>query len=584
MTRRITRYAWCAALVAAATASAQVPPDSTGSDSNSDKSLFAALLGSPGMLEIDSTSPQTEILARDYSAAEKPSPLALEHAAEIEDLPAGTAEREPQDSLVLADVVASVYRSYPDIIQAREQPSVAAGKLLSTYGAYDTKLSTFSYSEPTGFYRNYRNGIQLARQTWWGGYVSAGYRIGRGYYQPWYKERETNDGGEFKTLLVQPLLRGRAIDPQRVAVFQADLDRRTAPPIIQRVILDVSRDAIGQYWNWVAAGGVREAQQELLELAQTRGEQYEAGFAAGKFAEIDVILNKQLIAERASNLLEAEKKFRAAAFKLSLYLRDAEGRPLVPDAAWLPQRFPAIEPLPPRDFADDLAAALRQRPEPQILQYEITAVQLDRQLAENQMLPQFDLIAEASQDVGAPASPKNDKGPFELVVGFAGEVPIQRRKARGEIQSTSAKIIQTTEKLRLVTDKIAMELQTAYNTLTLSAEIVEQSNSALESAVETLDRYRFAFERGKVDLIYLNLLETKTNQTEIKLIEAQRSWFDALSELQIVMGLDPLDQAIGVSTMPPSPLPGPGHLPHSERVRPETMEEDWRRHQNGEAP
>ncbi|EMI15868.1 outer membrane efflux protein [Rhodopirellula maiorica SM1] len=481
-------------------------------------------------------------------------------------------------ALTLADVFASLYRSYPEIQQARQEPNIANGQVLSAYGEYDTKFNAYSISEPTGFYENYRNGLGVARQTWWGGYVSAGYRIGRGFYQPWYKERQTDDAGEFKLKYSQPLLQGRAIDPERVAVFQARLAQQAAGPIIQQTILDISRDAAAVYWDWVAMGSILEAQRELLSLAERRGEQFEIGVQAGKFAEIDLILNQQLIAERKAKVLETEQKFRATSFKLALYLRDAGGQPMVPSDAWLPKRFPIIQPPPASDFQTDLAAALSRRPEPQLLQFEMRSVQLDRRLANNELLPRFDFISEASQDMGEPATKSDDKGEFELVIGFTSEVPIQRRKARGKIQQTNSKIIQINEKLRLTQDKIANELQVAYNALQLSSQIVEQTEVSLQTALETLDRYRFAFEKGKIDLIYLNLLESKANETEIKLVDAQRNWFAALAQMQIALGLDPLDQAMVVSSLPESDMPGPGNLPKPKLPQADAMERDWQLH------
>ncbi|MEZ6077834.1 MAG: TolC family protein [Pirellulaceae bacterium] len=391
-----------------------------------------------------------------------------------------------EERLTLADVIASLYRSYPEIARARLEADRTQGGITEAFGAYDTKLQGYTLSEPTGYYRNFRNGIGVARQTWWGGYMSAGYRVGRGGFQPWYKERETNEGGEFKLAIGQSLLQGRAIDANRVAVFQANIARRAADPILQQAILQTSRDAAMVYWQWVAAGNVVKAQRELLLLAEMRGEQFEVGVKAGKFAEIDLILNRQLIAERQSKQLESEQKYRATAYKLSLYLRNDLGQPVVPEDDWLPNRFPVIQPPPPGDFQQDLAYAIARRPEPQLLLFELEQLGLDRQLASNNLLPSLDLVAEASHDVGVPASSINDKGQFELVVGFQGEVPIQRRKARGKIQSTNAKLSQVSEKLRLQRDKIGAELQTAYNTLMLAAQIVEQSQISLQAALETL--------------------------------------------------------------------------------------------------
>ncbi|MCA9150131.1 MAG: TolC family protein [Planctomycetales bacterium] len=452
-----------------------------------------------------------------------------------------------ENSLSLADVVASVYRFYPEIERARTERSRTQGESVSAWGAYDTKLGAFSLNEPMGYYKNYRHGIGLARQTWWGGYLSAGYRLGRGSVQPWYKERQTDEGGEFKLAMVQPLLQGRAIDAQRVAIFQAALGQQAAEPAIQQAILETSRDAVTIYWQWVASGAVLAAQRELLDLAEARRNQIEGGVRAGKFAEIDLLLNQQLIAERRVKLVETEQKFRATSFKLSLYLRDGSGEPLVPSDLWLPRKFPEVQPPRRAPFDTDLAAALTRRPEPRLLQLEIQKVQLDRQLACNQTLPTLDFVAEASQDIGEPATKSDDKGDFELLVGLQSEVPIQRRKARGKIQSSTAKIAQISQKRRLTQDKIATELHTSRNALHLNTQVVRQSEQAYRAALETLNRYRFAFDRGKVDLIYLNLVESKANETEIKYIESQRAWYASLADLQYALGLDPMDQAMKVA-------------------------------------
>ncbi|QEG41994.1 TolC family protein [Roseimaritima ulvae] len=483
--------------------------------------------------------------------------------APIETLGPGVVNVMPQ-RLGVADVIASVYASYPEIVQARQRRTQASGDWLAAQGAFDTKLNAHTLSEPTGYYENYRHGIGLARQNWWGGYVSAGYRIGRGDFQPWYKERQTDEGGEFKLAFVQPLLQGRAIDANRVAVFQASLQRSAVEPEIQQALLEISREATAAYWDWVAAGAMVQAQQELLELARERGRKFEAGFQAGKFAEIDVLLNKQLIAERTALTIEAQRKFLQTGFKLSLYLRGDGGNPLVPPADWLPDRFPRIQPLDDNDFATDLAAALSRRPEIRLLELQIQGIQWDRRLAYNQQQPQVDFVAEASQDMGFRATSSDDKDQFELVIGLRGELPLQRRKARGKIQSTSSKINQLNEKLRLSRDKIATNLQITYSDLRLSAQLVDQAETALRLALETLQRYRFAYEQGKIDLIYLNLLETKANEAELKLVKTQQAWFENLSRMQTVLGLDPLDQAMLLSELPPSERIGPGHLPEPQ--------------------
>ncbi len=420
-------------------------------------------------------------------------------------------------------------RAYPVIEQARLQGGVAGGEVLSANGFYDHKLQGYTLSDPTGVYRNYRQGIGLARQLWWGGYLSAGYRLGRGDFEPWYKERETDKSGEFKLGLVQPLLQGRAIDPARVALFQANLRQQAVAPEIERTILVTALEGSQQYWSWVAAGSTLVAQRELLELAEKRTKQLEELNRVGKIKSLDLILNAALVAERQIKVIEADQKYRASGFKLSLFLRDEVGQPMMPSDDWLPKQFPMVQPLPPGNFDADLAAALLQRPEPRLINLEVQQVNWDNRLARNQTLPQLDLITEGSQDAGDPASSANDKSRFELEVGLQGELPIQRRKARGKIQSTNAKLAQLQQKLLFQQQKIGVELTTARNALDNANNAVIQAEAALRNAITTLDLSNFAFEKGQIDLLYLNLLESKANEYEIKLIESQFKWFAALA-------------------------------------------------------
>ncbi|MCA9129647.1 MAG: TolC family protein [Planctomycetales bacterium] len=509
----------------------------------------------------------TRPLELNESASNTPEPVVGEP---LDD----TLDVSQSDKLGLSDVVASVYRFYPEVLAAQQESTRAGGELTAAYGAFDTKLYGETLSEPTGFYRNYRNGIGVARQTWWGGYLSAGYRVGRGSFQPWYKERQTNSGGEFKISWYQPLLQGRAIDANRVAVFQAAIDRRTAEPQVLQSILGASSQAAMLYWDWVASGAALNAQTELLSIAETRQRQFEAGVKAGQLAEIDLILNQQLVAERKGKAFEAEQKFRNSSFKLSVFLRDGAGEKLVPADEWLPAHFPNL-PLPEfGELQNDIARALLSRPEPTLLALEIQSIQQERRLASNYTLPSVDVLAEASQDLGIPSSSLNDKGQFELLLGLQASVPVQRRKARGKIQSSSAKIVQLTEKLRLQRDKIGVEVQTARTALQFAEKVKQQAQASQLAANETLTRYRFAFERGKIDLIYLNLLEVKAYETQIKLIDTRRDWFSALVQLQSALGLDPLEQSLSIDAAPasedPSTLPG--------NINEQSMERDWRLH------
>ena len=113
--------------------------------------------------------------------------------------PPGTTPEEvaaPSAALELRDVVASVQANFPLIQAAMDERQIKSGEELASWGAFDHKLKAASETEPLGYYENYRHGIGVERDTMWGGKTVAGYRIGRGSFEPWYLERQTNEGGE----------------------------------------------------------------------------------------------------------------------------------------------------------------------------------------------------------------------------------------------------------------------------------------------------------------------------------------------------------------------------------------------------
>jgi len=462
----------------------------------------------------------------------------------VEAIPPRDLEAEAmREQLQLSDVIASTYRAFPLLEIARLQSGVAAGQQISAWGAYDTKLEYYSLSQPVGFYETYRNGIGVARQLWWGGYASAGYTIGRGSFEPWYRERQTDSGGEFKVGLVQPLLQGRAIDPHRVELFQANLQRQAVEPGIQHQVLIASLEASMAYWGWVEIGNVLITQERLLEIAVKRGAQLEKNLKAGWSSRLDVAQNAQLIEERILKVNDTKLKFRDTAFKLSMFLRDEQGTPRLPPPEWLPIDFPTITEIPPGNFEQDFQNAVASRPELLLINLDMQSLRLDLSLARNQTLPNVDMTLRATQDMGLQTSQTNDKEEFQLEAGIIGDVPIQRRKAFGKIQSTQAKLAQVMQKYEFQRNKIGVELQSARNALDIAQQNVVAARELLRLANETLSLFRLEFDNNRRDLFFLLGQEVKVNDSEVKLLEAERDFYIALARMQAALGLDPLEQS-----------------------------------------
>ena len=251
------------------------------------------------------------------------------------------------------------------------------------------------------------------------------------------------------------------------------------------------------------------------------------------------------------------------------------GQPLVPREQWLPASFPRIGPLPPTNIEDEVASALRRRPEPRRIEIELRQLHLDLRLANNQMLPRLDFVLEGSQDVGLPGTSSDDKGLFELVVGATGAVPIQRRNARGKRQEATAKIAQVSEKLRLQRDKIGVEVRTAFASLALSATVVQQA----QIAFKTFSRYTRTLSirvRSWKDRFDLPLICWKPKPTSQQSSSSMRNDYGSRNWLtsKRQQALTHLNKPTSSTQLPPSDLPAKDNkdapIPDAE-----AFDKDW---------
>lgn len=441
--------------------------------------------------------------------------------------------------LTLDAVIGSVYESYPLLQAALYLRNIAQGETIAAQGAFDLKLKGSSENGPTGYYQTYRQGIGIAQPLYGGGEAFAGYRIGRGDFQPWYLERQTNGGGEFKAGIGVPLLQNVNIDPRRAALWQAQYGRFLAEPDIQAQLIDFVRAASYAYWEWVAAGENYRIAEYVLNLALDRTQRIQDQVEAGFIDPPELTDNLRLVAERRAKLAEATRKLDQCAVKLSLYRRDAQGRPQVPGRELLP-KFPPPPSLSNNSLEGEIALALEQRPELKALDWQRRQLEVEYAQADNQTLPNLDAVVAGSQDVGEPTSSKRDKSQFELEAGLFLDVPVQRRKARGKMTVLEAKLAQLSAKRRLVGDKIAVDVEAARIGLESALKQVEEATAAVRMAEELASRERRNLELGLSDVLKVTLREQYAAESALKAIDALLVYYQSLADYRAALGTDRL--------------------------------------------
>ena len=232
--------------------------------------------------------------------------------------------------------------------------------------------------------------IGLKRDTCWGGQVFAGYRVGRGFFEPWYLERETNKGGEFKAGFVAPLAQNRGIDANRAELWRARIERGRVEPEIRAVVIGSIRDASVAYWQWVASAAVYHVTEDVLQLGLDRQGYLQRQVELGEKAEIELVDNRRIIVSRRAKLTDARRKLEQSAVKLSLYLRDGLGKPVLIPLEAATVVFP--EALPPEAWGAEADVGLARANRPELDELQLARRQLAVLLRQacNETRPQVD--------------------------------------------------------------------------------------------------------------------------------------------------------------------------------------------------
>jgi len=447
----------------------------------------------------------------------------------------GAATDNRDTPLTLCEVLQSVNIHYPLLQAVERERGIAAGKLTSAMGAFDTNVTGAGNALAPGTYENYRSDFGAQQLLPYGGIsMFGGFRTGYGNFPTYNLQRLTADAGEFRGGLTMPLAKNRDIDRARATRAQAELDVSLAEPVILRSRLDYMRAAARSYWSWTGSGERRRAADYLVDLAVERDVEIGLRVERGAVANIERIDNQQNIALRQAVVVQADRGVQQATIDLSMYYRDPSGKPLL---AGRPRMRPLPEPVAPTPavFEQSLARALAARPEFQRLALQREKLLVERRFAENQTLPGLDAQIVGNQDAGFGKSALS--GPFGLdrqvlEASLVFQMPAQRRDARGRVAATQSQLVQIDRQLQFAEDQIRAEVQDTYSALERAYEFHKQAAQRLDLAQVVARAEREQLRLGRSDVLRVTLREQAKFDAEIYEIGARQEFWRAESDLR----------------------------------------------------
>jgi len=450
---------------------------------------------------------------------------------------APAADPAPARPLLLPEVMSSVTGQYPPLLAALIERDLAAGRLRSAEGAFDFNFFARVFGTPAGYYQSGTLDTGFEQFTGlWGATIFGGYRLTRGDTLPDYDSTRTQDGGEPRLGLRVPLLRDGSIDRRRAQLLKAKLDQEAADPFIQRQQLDFLRAATVAYYGWVAAGRRLGIAEKLRKLAEQRTTALEEQARSGLLAPIVLVDNRRLVVSREIAVVQARRRFEAAALALSLFLRDRDDEPVVAGRERHPGAFPPVDAPKPGRVDTDLAVALERRPEITRFRVAMEKLEVDRKLAKNQMLPSLDLGVTASRDVGDDRY--FDKDEFEVQAGLELRVPLQRREAKGRLAEIEGQIAQVSNDQRFARDRIRAEVRDAHSALVAAHLQIDQAALNVELARELQAGEDERFRRGASDLLALQIREQAAYDAEVTEVDAILEYFRSAADFRAATATD----------------------------------------------
>lgn len=419
----------------------------------------------------------------------------------------------------LQEVLGSSLRHLPQVLAAQSSVEGRQALVLAAEGSFDPRIDGSlggrlggyydGHGADAGFIQNFP--LLNAR-------AFAGYRIADGSFPVYENADQTLSGGEARAGIGLSLWRDRDIDERRAGVIESRLDLLAQSQELNAVKLKVLETAYVAYARWLMAARLLSAYEELLQLAEARGEALATQVQSGAVAEILQVENDQAILQRRALVVDARRQMDMAVQQLSLYVRDTDGNMLQPVYAPTLQLPPEQEALLERPVPELVAAVLEQRPEVRQLELAREQAGLDERLALNSMQPKIDLEYYASRDIG--------RGPVNLlgtdnVAKLSFSVPLRTRTASGKAAAARAERDSLGHSLRQLQDQLALDIRQAQLNLDATRELEQLAQDELDVSQRLAAAEEQRFTAGISDFFLLNVRERQVGEAQLKRVQAQ---------------------------------------------------------------
>ncbi|MCC2642095.1 MAG: putative Outer rane efflux protein [Nitrospira sp.] len=435
----------------------------------------------------------------------------------------------------LNEVLAWIDRSHPLLKGAGTEKVAARGKMLKALGAFepvvvnDTEIERFLPKDSTNTQSVGFNDTLIEARHPWGFRGSAGFRQAIGDAR--IPDLSFGDGNQQVILGgFMPLLKGLMVNPENAEYQRSQLADPRAEVKISQTRQDLFLAAATQFWDWVSVAKFVDVQRRALGVAEERLRQVEGRAKAGAVAPLDVVEAGQEVQRRREVAISAQRAVEQEQYKMSMFLWENQ-TPTTPQLDRAPD-FPPASAAPTAEIVKaDKLQAKTDRPEIREVDIEAKINNIDLELAKNNLLPSLDVEA----------APARAPEKFALGLGYRFGVelrmPILQRRSRGEVLEAQAQADRLVLVQKFREQQVVVDVDNALSAIERAKERVAAATESLRMAKTLEEGERFRFSLGATSVLFVNLRERNSVDSEMQLVRAKADYQKALALYQWATGV-----------------------------------------------
>ncbi len=380
-------------------------------------------------------------------------------------------------------------------------------------------------------YYNYQKyGVELATQSPIS--IKAGHDKANGSF---INPEFTNGGVTYLGIEV-PLLSGFLMDQRRAALAQAKLFVSQSKAAKLVMINDLLLNAHIAYWEWAAAFSQAEILVKITENAKQRLELMKSLNENGERSIADTIEAAVQLDNFKLQSQEAKMELVNQTLNLSNYLWSKGNIAYIIDEKYIPDTI-AFQFLINANELMLADVSIKGNPSLQLYDFKLSALQIDRKLKKQYLLPKFDIKASLlRRDADFPLRAENFELNDNFKLGFSFKYPLFTRSAKAQLQENKIKTNMVQLDLDQQKWEYTMKLRSLLNEYGVLKNQLTTVNDIIFKNTVLRDLENLKLSIGESTLFLINNRETKMVESFNKKVELSLKLHKTEAKIKWVSG------------------------------------------------